>query len=56
MKVVLAAAGLAVTPYVVIRERDWSRDAASCRDAVDRLGYPVFVKPAGVGRAWASAR
>ncbi|GAA0923109.1 D-alanine--D-alanine ligase family protein [Kribbella koreensis] len=49
MKVVFAAAGLEVTPYVVIRERDWSRDPESCRAAVDKLGYPVFVKPARGG-------
>ncbi|MFI5713212.1 D-alanine--D-alanine ligase family protein [Kribbella sp. NPDC051620] len=49
MKVVFAAAGLEVTPYVVIRDRDWSRDPESCRSAVDKLGYPVFVKPARGG-------
>jgi D-alanine-D-alanine ligase len=49
MKVVFAAAGLEVTPYAVIRERDWQRDAQACRDAVDKLGYPVFVKPARGG-------
>jgi D-alanine-D-alanine ligase len=49
MKVVLAAAGLDVTPYVVIRERDWSRHPQACREAVDRLGYPVFVKPSRGG-------
>ncbi|GAA1570163.1 MULTISPECIES: D-alanine--D-alanine ligase family protein [Kribbella] len=45
MKVVFQAAGLEVTPYVVIRDRDWRQDAAGCREAVDALGYPVFVKP-----------
>jgi D-alanine-D-alanine ligase len=45
MKVVFAAAGLEVTPYVVIRDRDWTRDQDACRAAVDALGYPVFVKP-----------
>ncbi|MDX6263904.1 MAG: D-alanine-D-alanine ligase [Kribbellaceae bacterium] len=49
MKVVLAAAGLEITPYVVIRDRDWTRDAQACREAVDQLGYPVFVKPARGG-------
>jgi D-alanine-D-alanine ligase len=49
MKVVFAAAGLDVTPYVVIRDRDWTRDPQSCREAVDKLGYPVFVKPARGG-------
>jgi len=45
MKVVFQGAGLEVTPYVVIRDRDWIRDPAACRAAVDALGYPVFVKP-----------
>jgi len=45
MKIVFAAAGLEVTPYVVIRDRDWTRDPAASRAAVDALGYPVFVKP-----------
>jgi D-alanine-D-alanine ligase len=49
MKVVFAAAGLEVGPYVVIRDRDWIRDAEACRKAVDELGYPVFVKPARGG-------
>lgn len=45
MKVVFQGAGLEVTPYVVIRDRDWIRDPEACRAAVDALGYPVFVKP-----------
>ncbi|MFG1628803.1 D-alanine--D-alanine ligase family protein [Kribbella sp. NPDC049227] len=49
MKVVFQAAGLEVGPYVVIRDRDWMRDAEACRKAVDALGYPVFVKPARGG-------
>ncbi|MFK4089122.1 D-alanine--D-alanine ligase family protein [Kribbella sp. NPDC020789] len=43
MKVVLQAAGLAITPYVVVR------GAQVDRAAVDKLGYPVFVKPARGG-------
>ncbi|WP_442914320.1 D-alanine--D-alanine ligase family protein [Kribbella sp. NBC_01245] len=49
MKVIFEAAGLEVTPYVVIRARDWQRDAQSRREAVGKLGYPVFVKPARGG-------
>ncbi len=49
MKVVLAAAGLPVTPYVVVKPRDWDNDRAACRESVGALGYPVFVKPARGG-------
>ncbi len=49
MKVVLAAAGLPVTPYAVIKPREWETDPAACREAVEPLGYPVFVKPARAG-------
>ncbi|MEU4289170.1 D-alanine--D-alanine ligase family protein [Kribbella sp. NPDC026596] len=49
MKVVFQGAGLEVTPYVVIRDRDWTHDPAASRAAVDALGYPVFVKPARGG-------
>jgi D-alanine-D-alanine ligase len=49
MKVVLAAAGLPVTPYVVINPREWERDPAATREAVESLGWPVFVKPARAG-------
>lgn len=49
MKVVLAANGLAVTPYVVIKPREWENDPAATREAIEALGYPVFVKPARAG-------
>ncbi|MGI8889029.1 MAG: D-alanine--D-alanine ligase family protein [Nocardioidaceae bacterium] len=49
MKVVLAAAGLLVTPYVVISPRKWAGDPGACHEAVETLGYPVFVKPARAG-------
>ncbi|MFC9691660.1 D-alanine--D-alanine ligase family protein [Kribbella sp. NPDC056951] len=49
MKVVFQAAGLAITPYVVVRDREWAADPAACRAKVDALGYPVFVKPARGG-------
>jgi D-alanine-D-alanine ligase len=48
MKVLLAAAGLPVAPYVVVPDRDWPSAAT-----VDRiraaLRLPVFVKPARAG-------
>lgn len=49
MKVVLEASGLPTTPYVVVKPREWERDADAVRKAVAGLGYPVFVKPARGG-------
>jgi D-alanine-D-alanine ligase len=45
MKVVLQAQGLPVLPYTVVTPRQWERDPAACREAVETLGFPVFVKP-----------
>lgn len=45
MKMVLQAQGLPVLPYTVVRPGQWEHDAASVRESVDALGYPVFVKP-----------
>jgi D-alanine-D-alanine ligase len=42
---VLAQAGLPVLPYVVVTDRQWRADPDRCRQAVEALGYPVFVKP-----------
>jgi D-alanine-D-alanine ligase len=56
MKVVLAASGLPVSPYVVIRGREWDADPAACREAVEALGYPVFVKPARGGSSLGISR
>ena len=44
-KVVFQAQGLPVLPYAVITPRQWETDPAACRETVDALGYPVFVKP-----------
>ncbi|PWJ25939.1 D-alanine-D-alanine ligase [Branchiibius hedensis] len=49
MKVVFAAAGLPVGPYVVITDKEWRRDPEASLDAVSALDYPVFVKPARAG-------
>ncbi|WP_285243971.1 D-alanine--D-alanine ligase family protein [Pseudarthrobacter sp. fls2-241-R2A-127] len=49
MKVVFEAAGLRVGPYVVVTDRQWRNDPESVRKQVDRLGFPVFVKPARAG-------
>ncbi len=49
MKVVFEAAGLHVGPYIAVTDRQWLTDAESVRKQVDRLGFPVFVKPARAG-------
>ena len=45
MKLVLAARGIPVGDFVVLRERD----LPTAESAVSRLGWPVFVKPARGG-------
>ncbi|HEX8927542.1 MAG TPA: D-alanine--D-alanine ligase A, partial [Actinomycetota bacterium] len=49
-KVVLAQAGIAQAPYLVVREREWLADpeAVAARVA-GALRYPVFTKPARLG-------
>jgi D-alanine-D-alanine ligase len=49
MKIVLAASGLPVGPYVVVRDRDWRTDRDRILKEVQELGWPVFVKPARAG-------
>ncbi|MDQ1709448.1 MAG: D-alanine-D-alanine ligase [Frankiaceae bacterium] len=49
MKLLLAARGLPVGPYVVVRDADWRDDPDNAMDAADALGYPLFVKPARGG-------
>jgi D-alanine-D-alanine ligase len=49
MKLVLAAAGLPVGRYVVVRPREWEMDPAAVKETIAALGYPVFVKPARGG-------
>jgi D-alanine-D-alanine ligase len=49
MKVVLVGHGLPLGPYVVITDRAWQRDPQAATDAVQSLGWPVFVKPARAG-------
>ncbi|HET7326961.1 MAG TPA: D-alanine--D-alanine ligase family protein [Nocardioidaceae bacterium] len=52
MKLVFQAAGLPVTPYVVITPREWRRDPAVCRESAAGLGFPLFVKPARAGSSF----
>ncbi|WP_327089889.1 D-alanine--D-alanine ligase [Nonomuraea sp. NBC_01738] len=49
MKTVMAAAGLPIGPYVVVRDRDWRLDRERVHKEVEELGWPVFVKPARAG-------
>ncbi|MEV0586263.1 D-alanine--D-alanine ligase family protein [Nonomuraea sp. NPDC050310] len=49
MKTVIAAAGLPVGKYVVVRDRDWRLDRQRVLKEVEELGWPVFVKPARAG-------
>jgi D-alanine-D-alanine ligase len=50
MKLVFAAKGLPICDYEVVLKRDWQRDErAVLQHVVNRLGFPVFVKPANLG-------
>lgn len=49
MKVVFESAGLQVGPYVAVTDRQWLNDPELVRKRVDRLGFPVFVKPSRAG-------
>jgi len=50
MKLVFAAKGLPICDYEVVLRRDWQRDErATLQTVVDRLGFPLFVKPANLG-------
>src|SRR5947208_16889099 len=50
MKLVFAAKGLPICDYEVVLKRDWQRDErAILQKVVNRLGFPVFVKPANLG-------
>jgi D-alanine-D-alanine ligase len=48
-RVLLASAGLPVTPAVTVRAARWSADPDGVVDDVRALGLPVFVKPARGG-------
>ncbi|GGU38890.1 D-alanine--D-alanine ligase family protein [Streptomyces daghestanicus] len=53
MKRVFTSFGLKVGPYMVIRPREWERDAPAARqrivDFAGEHGWPLFVKPARAG-------
>jgi D-alanine--D-alanine ligase len=66
MKLVFAARGLPISPYVVVRDRDWqgapgagataTAERKRIYDAIAELGYPVFVKPARGGSSIGTAK
>ena len=50
MKKVFEACGMPVGDYMVVRVRDWRAQGAGLLAVIgDRLGFPVFVKPANLG-------
>ncbi|MDQ2885516.1 MAG: D-alanine--D-alanine ligase [Chloroflexota bacterium] len=50
MKMIFQNIGLPIIDYLVYRRNVWERAPESILDAVEqRLGYPVFVKPANLG-------
>jgi len=49
-KDVMRACGLPVADYVVLKRKEWDADPEGAMDRVEeRLGYPVFTKPANLG-------
>ena len=60
MKLLFAARGLPIGPYVVVRDRDWTGRLEAERkrvlDEIGELGWPVFVKPARGGSSIGTSR
>jgi D-alanine-D-alanine ligase len=60
MKLLFAARGLPIGPYVVVRDRSWvpasSPERKRVLDEVAELGWPVFVKPARGGSSIGTSR
>lgn len=55
-KLVLRGHGLPVGDYVGVHIDQWNRDPAPTVQAVEALGYPVFVKPARAGSSLGVAK
>ncbi len=49
MKVVLQAAGLPVTPGIVVTRAEWEQDQGGALARIEDLGFPSFAKPARAG-------
>ncbi|MHA7284930.1 D-alanine--D-alanine ligase family protein [Arthrobacter sp. MDT3-44] len=56
MKVVFAAAGLEVGPYVVVTDRQWRTGTEESIQRAAALGFPLFVKPARAGSSMGISR
>lgn len=56
MKLVLAASGLPIGPFVVITPAEWQRDRVACLESVEALAYPLYVKPARGGSSLGISR
>jgi D-alanine-D-alanine ligase len=56
MKLLFAAQGLPVLPWVVVRPGEWHRDPTAVSESVRALHYPVFVKPARAGSSFGISR
>ena len=57
MKLLFAARGLPVGPYVVVKDRDWTSPGRKrVLDEIAEMGYPVFVKPARGGSSIGTSR
>ncbi|MGO4958356.1 D-alanine--D-alanine ligase family protein [Luteococcus sp. Sow4_B9] len=56
MKVVFESAGLPVGPYEVVTDRQWRNDARAALARVEKLQFPVFVKPCRAGSSFGISR
>lgn len=56
MKQMLEHAGLAVSPFAVITERDWRLDPAGSLSRARQVGMPCFVKPSRAGSSLGIAK
>lgn len=56
MKLLFAAQGLPVLPWVPVRPGEWERDPTAVAESVAALHYPVFVKPARAGSSLGISR
>jgi D-alanine-D-alanine ligase len=49
-KRLVMTAGIAIAPYIVVKQAQWEKAADKiARQVQDKLSYPVFVKPANTG-------